>query len=106
MKKYYISILAILLAIGMNSFTSKNKEFKAFAGTKWYHFFGDIRDAGQVADTAYYELDEGTGFAPTICTSPCHSYRCEILIAPMPGYPDKPDLAGGVVFYQTSRSTF
>lgn len=103
MKKYLTGCIAIILAIGLNSFTAQEKETKLLPDVKWYFFFGNNTIPAELHDTAYYRLDEVTGLSPS-CSSPCYLFRCSILVAPMPGYPNKPDLIGGTVFYETTRA--
>ena len=90
MKKYLLGFLTVVLAIGFSAFSvEKNESAKALAGEKWFVFNGT--SPGDLNNPSMYSLD-GSGSAPTVCTSTTQTYRCEIQAQPT-GSPARPILS-------------
>ena len=84
MKKYLLGIIAIILAITFNAFTSVETN-KALDGEKWFQLKAN-GDAGVAADYSLY----GDGSTAPSCSG---SYVCAVLAVPNAQNPGIPNLA-------------
>jgi len=100
MKKYFLGIVAVILAISFSAFTTNSMTKHSLSGEKWFKFNGT--DPQDLNTASKYSLD-GNGSLPTICTSTTEMYRCEIYAVPQSGNSALPDLS--TIASQTKRPT-
>jgi hypothetical protein len=99
MKKYFLGILAIVLALSFSAFTVKTDR-RVNSGEKWFKFNGvDPTDLGNASK---YSIDED-GSSPTVCTDAVDMYRCEISAVPQTGNTSLPNLS--TINDETKRAT-
>jgi hypothetical protein len=89
MKKYTFSILAVIAAIVISSFTTNNasKVSTLTNGQRWWDFNGEETDQ---ADPSYYSIDEDN--FPD-CVPTAGLVYCEIKALPSQWNPEEPDLS-------------
>jgi len=90
MKKYFLGIMAAVIAITFSAFTLQSQNTHPLAGEKWFKFNGT--DPGDLLDANSYSLD-GNGSTPTVCSSTTDTYRCEIHAVPDSDDQSIPDLS-------------
>jgi hypothetical protein len=91
MKKYVISVLALVIALTGSAFTSgvfKSSDTADPNGYKWWNFNGDSQF--YQADPSYYSLDEDD--FPD-CPVVSGLTYCEVKAKPSPWNGDEPDLS-------------
>jgi len=100
MKKYFLGILAIMLALSFSAFTPVSNHNHPNSGEKWFKFNGvDPTDLGNASK---YSLD-GNGSSPSVCPDDLDMYRCEIHAIPQTGNSSLPNLS--TINDETKRST-
>lgn len=89
MKKYLISLAAVVIALIATSFANEKKEnTKAtISGYRWYHFNGGLLE---MCDPAYYSLDPDN--FPD-CPPTLGIINCEIYALPNQWDAEQPDLS-------------
>lgn len=101
MKKYFLGIIAVVMAVGLSAFNIDNiNSPKPLADEKWFVFNGTSPD--DLNTQSKYSLD-GNGSSPTVCTSTTLDYRCEVFAQSNGGSPERPVL--NTVISERKRST-
>jgi hypothetical protein len=92
MKKYVVSVLAIVAAFTVTSFETKkiqaNSANEKFAGNKWYDFNG--QSTLDMCDPSQYSLDDNN--FPD-CAPASGNIYCEIFAKPSSEVEGEPDLS-------------
>lgn len=96
MKKYFISVLVVIMAIAFNAFTVKQNLSKRFTGEIYWVFNGS---PGQEGDPAQYS--EAPGDTPTCAGS--SSNLCNIFAQRDAVNTNQPDLSTEVVADRTFK---
>lgn len=100
MKKYFLGIVAVIMAIFFSAFTISGSFKSSHSGEEWFVFNGT--SPGDLNDATKYSID-GDGSTPTVCQNTTLTYRCEIYAVPQSGDPSLPDLS--TIALKTRRNT-
>ena len=93
MKKYVMSLIAVVVAVVASSFTSglikinSTKKGSVTIGPRWYNFYGS--NSFEMTDPSYYGLDENNW---PDCPPAVGSVYCEIYAHPSHKDENEPDL--------------